>query len=635
MIAAYSFRDRVDDRLHGFADTLRSQGRGSSAWPETDLAGDHGLSMGAGGERGFDETVAADAAFQVVADAALCDRPALAAALCLAPDADDALLILAAYRRWGEACVDHLIGDFAFLLWDADRRCLFAARDAAGVKPLHWCERRGGIACSGAIDPLLHAGLDHGLFEPALADFLAGEATDGSATFHNGIRRLEPGHALRHGPDGLRVWRYWTLPIGPSPELPDAPWQLRELLRRAVGDRMSDDGRTGALLSGGLDSSSIACLARNHARRRPLQTVTLAPHEREGVGEMPFVEAVLATGGLLSYQVRAPVLLDALQPLGPAEPAPVNAPNLGALASVHHAARRIGLTAMLDGHGGDEVVSHGYERLDVLARERRLWPLWRECAGPASTFGEARLSIWLRALGRNTPSGSAGSRRLNRIAGLIEGHRVTAEFPGRFVDRGLARRTQLRDRLIAVRRTIADPAADPRERHRAALLHPGQGVAFDVLDRAARAAGIRLRFPFWDRRVVEFCVSLPVEAKLANGWSRAVLRCGMAGIVPQAVQRRRDKLDFTPRLASMLVNGHGHEISALLGDDRSMLAGFADLPRARAAWQKVRAAPARAPGNTVHAIWRTAALGRWLRQRESHDETDPGPQPATASALVP
>ncbi len=179
------------------------------------------------------------------------------------PDAD---LILNAYEKWGDDCVKHLLGDFAFAIWDDRRQRLFCARDHFGVKPFFYTHTRDSFCFSSRLNELK---VSTTLNEIAIGDYLLfGVNQDQSTTVFKDIQRLPPGHTLVVENNQIRIQRYWT---------PSLPSEIRfrnphsyverfsELLSQAVKDRLRSD-RVAVSMSGGLDSTSLAAVAREHAK---------------------------------------------------------------------------------------------------------------------------------------------------------------------------------------------------------------------------------------------------------------------------------------------------------------------------------------------------------------------------------
>lgn len=181
----------------------------------------------------------------------------------LSPDAE---LILHAYDVWGENCVQHLLGDFSFAIWDARERSMFCARDQFGVKPFFYAQIGPCIILSNTLDCIRqHPTVSSRLNEVAIADFLLFEMNqDPTITSFSDIHRLPPAHILTCRQDKLTVRRYWELSVT-TPILfrRDEEYieRFRELLDVAVADRLRT-GSAGVLMSGGLDSTTVAASAK-------------------------------------------------------------------------------------------------------------------------------------------------------------------------------------------------------------------------------------------------------------------------------------------------------------------------------------------------------------------------------------
>lgn len=145
--------------------------------------------------------------------------------------------------------------------------------------------------------------------------------------------------------------------------------------------------------------------------------------------------------------------------------------------------------------------------------------------------------------------------------------------------------------------------------------------AFEVLDKAAANFGVEPRYPFWDKPLVEFCLALPGAEKLNQGFGRSVLRRAMEGILPPAVQWRRDKIDFTSNLVKGMLGNHRDLLDKVLVADAALIAPYVNLPEVTAAYGRISSQPEAATLPDVQYVWRSIALSLWLRQvqlRESH-----------------
>jgi asparagine synthase (glutamine-hydrolysing) len=206
----------------------------------------------------------------IVADARIDDRHTLAAALGIRHDTtrSDAEMILHAYAKWGEACVNCLIGDFAFAIWDRRARRLFCARDHLGVRPLYYVDTRCWLLVSSSVMSLrAHPAVSDALNDSGVADFLLfGHNADPSSTTFRDIRQLKAAHTLNWSADeGCRVRRYWQLPTEEPRYQTDEECaaECRELLDTAIADRVRGE-RVAVMFSGGVDSVTVAARARRY-----------------------------------------------------------------------------------------------------------------------------------------------------------------------------------------------------------------------------------------------------------------------------------------------------------------------------------------------------------------------------------
>ena len=201
----------------------------------------------------------------ITADARIDNRQELIQKFQVSQTTTDSELILLAYETWGEECVNHLLGDFAFAIWDARARSFFCARDHFGVKPFFYAHAGERFIFSHDLNALRREPLvSDALNETAIADYHAfGLNQDLSSTTFRDIQRLPAGHTLRFANNSITIRRYWTLTIPEPIRFRDPESYVErfiELLTRAVADRVGKD-QVAISMSGGLDSTSLAAIA--------------------------------------------------------------------------------------------------------------------------------------------------------------------------------------------------------------------------------------------------------------------------------------------------------------------------------------------------------------------------------------
>lgn len=544
------------------------------------------------------------------------------------PAPTDGELILAAHARWGEDCARRLLGAFAFAVWGPRNRRLVCGRDPMGVKPFYYCHRPGFFAFASEIKALLtFPEVPRRLDEGRLADHLMNAVEgmqDQEITFYRDIKRLPPGHTLVVAGGRLRKARYWSpepgerLALASDEEYAEA---FLEIFTEAVNCRLRCPSSVGSELSGGLDSSSIVCVARELRESRPgrdLHTFSAVfPNLPDGrqrlIDERPFMDAVLAGGDLVSHRVEA----DRRGPLADVEHTlwltdePFFGPNLFLNRALYGLARDHGVRVLLSGLDGDTTVSKGTDFLTDLARTGRWWRLMMEVRAlrrrTGSSSGLAKLvwkagfrplvpetvvRLWRRASGRKPPLGWA----------------EPALAPG------FAERIDFDQRLQAARRASSQSWLGAREKHAHALASGHWTHGLELFDKTAAWFGIEPRYPFFDRRLIDFCLSLPPDQSLKHGWERFVLRNAMQGILPEEVRTRPHKANLESAFRHGLRHHDLAKLAELLEGELEDIAAYADTDRLRATYRRLCADEPVSTGE-LSALFEASVLALWM----SHD----------------
>ena len=503
--------------------------------------------------------------------------------------ATDSEVILAAYREWGERCVERFNGMWAFVIWDAARRTLFCSRDRLGVKPFYYRLDQNRFTFASEPWPLRRAGAN---LRAVRAYLEQGYLDEGDETFFAGVMRLPPAHSLTFGPSGLKRRRYWSLEPMPPPR--DAAEAVRATFLDAIQLQLRSDVPVGTCLSGGIDSSSIAVAVAHHGHEHQ-KTVT-AYFDDSGFDERPYARAVIDRTGAEPHWVTFDDgdLVSDLPSIVRAQGEPFGSTSICAGWYVMREARRAGLTVMLDGQGGDELL-----------------------AGYRASFGY-RLSDLLRA-GRLTEA----SHELRAFA-EVHGPRWTAvalatpHVPERL---RLAARGHLRgaSALVAPQLRAASPAVDGngavfpdrlRRQLHTLLTRRGLPELLRYEDRNSMAHSLEARVPLLDHRLVELAFSLPGGELIRRGETKSVLRRALSDLLPPEVATRRDKLGFVTPEARFLRGAVGGLASDVFASQSFRERGFVD---ARAATHRL----ARHRSGDIRAgmeLWRALNLELWARE---------------------
>lgn len=298
-------------------------------------------------------------------------------------DRSDAELVLRAYAIWGEECPDRIIGEYVFFVWDARQRRLFGARDAAGTRHFYYHAGNGWFGFASEIKGLLALGrIEPRLNESRLLDYLVEEfdRDDEVGTFYQDINRMPAGHAMWATENGARAWRYWNpggLPAVTFASLDECTDGLLEQLRIAVRCRLCSISPVGAMLSGGLDSSSIVGLISKEFRDAltwPLRTFSLIRDDRGTCPDWQSIRHLLDEHDwidpiIITSAIAGDICLAYID-MVPSVDEPFAFTNSLTSSLVYEAARNCGCRVVFDGMAGDLLFYGPEVSLDYAFRRR-------------------------------------------------------------------------------------------------------------------------------------------------------------------------------------------------------------------------------------------------------------------------
>lgn len=482
----------------------------------------------------------------------------------VAESASDPELILHAYAAWGERCLEHLLGDFTFALWDRHDRRLFCAIDPFGIRPFYYAFAGGTFVFSNTLECVrLHPEIPATLDERAIGDFLLFDRyQDQDRTIYANLKRLPPAHCLRLSSGAPMVRRYWDLePVeearsAPSGEIVD---NFRSLLTEATRDRLRTR-QIAVQMSGGLDSTSVAAAAVRllSAKTEPWSvsayTVvfkSLIPDDEEGFARQA-AEKLGLEFHLQSGEDFEPY--DWMDRCRWPPPEPINVPDW----SMH--LRHIGQigrhrSLLLTGNEGD------------FPLQASLRHHWGQLGRDGNWSRILRELTWYVTHERTVPP--VGFRTaIQRL------RRRPAQLPPWLAPQ-FVRRAQLVDRL---REHEAAALAAPSPPDRTALLRrvfwPG---VFDPFDPAWTGCALETAHPLMDLRVMRFLLGLPPVPWCVN---KGILRMAAKNILPKSVvSRPKTPLAADPVLAA--IKRHGLP-ARMLDDANGGATAYVDLSGFRA-----------------------------------------------------
>lgn len=531
----------------------------------------------------------------------------------------DAELVLRAYEQWGEDCADRIEGEFAFIIADRRRQRLYAARDHQGLRPLFYC-RRGDTLVIASDIPAIFAALDPPP-EPN-HDYLVGVAAVQlflpEDTVWRGITRLQQAHWLVCDGHNLVVRRYFELPTGERLRYrSDEEYaehylaMLSDVLRRTTRSHAP----IGIAVSGGLDSSSLYCLADRLERQGKLlapgfQGYTLAAEPGSSAYELPFARAAADHVGrtLTEIPLFKPSLAWYTEQASIERDIPI--PTNGAMTiGIERQARADGVRAYIDGTGGDEWLQGSWDYYREFAREGNL-------AGFASSLGRDAAALgWRKVLPRALRSGVSAFTP-DRLRVMRKASRRAALYrdPEEFFWLKPALRNVLEAQDAAYDATLP---VNPGEWQRNNLFaSPFGSYARARMQRQRGLNGIEPRNPMFARQFIAFSLATPEHIRRRAGMTKVVHRIAMRGILPDLITDRGTKADFesdsTDQEMARFVAGPGRPFLAEFcqgeGLDRLIAAANANTVDGDRSWE----------------LWGVYAVAAFLMHYESNRFGLPG-----------
>ena len=463
--------------------------------------------------------------------------------------ASDTEVILAAYEKWGDDCVSHLRGMFAFAIWDAKNHKLFAARDRFGIKPFYYTQQGGRLFFASEAKALLPFLPDIQTDSSALAEYLTFQYTIGARTLFEGIDTLLPGHTLVVSNGNIVVRRYWDVQyevdFDHSPRYFET--RFKELLTNSMNVHLRSDVPVGGYVSGGLDSSLVALLASRHDHRNR-QAFHGRFMEHPGYDESRYAQEVTDLAGM-SLHIADITAADFHRHIGHVIyhlDFPVAGPGsfpqfmVSALAAKH-------LKVVLGGQGGDELLG-GYARYLVAYFEQSIK------AAMDGTYRQGNYVVTIESIVPNL--------------GLLREYKPLIR---EFWREGLFEEIDKRYFRLVDRSTDMVGEVDWSSLDKARVFDAFRGIFnnqdnvrkeayfdkmthFDfkcllpallqVEDRMSMAHGLESRVPFLDHPLVEFLATVPADVKFKGGQMKQLMKTAYRDTLPMSVLERRDKMGF-------------------------------------------------------------------------------------------
>ncbi|HEC73687.1 MAG TPA: hypothetical protein ENI26_04845 [Methylophaga aminisulfidivorans] len=464
------------------------------------------------------------------------------------PPSPDSDLVLAAYKKWGKDCVNHMLGGFAIAIWNKETETLFCARDQVGNKPLYYADIKDSsghtfIFCTSPTGILKHPKATREIDPEGVFNILMGSVcNEETATLFSGIKRLAAGFCLQANKKGTELWRYWE----PEPGNPvrftnenDYVEGFNEKLEQAVKACINTELPVSSFLSGGLDSSTVSCMANKLLHRSDKRLITssfVLPEYEAGIDERKYIDDILQENDFEHFYItRESVsfrdcLTDCFDKYGGF---PYNSHAFFAKLLPKLYQRNVGVH--LCGYGGDQVASfHGTWVLEQLLLEGR----WTTLCKQVNSISHGNLTYaaktLLRALRNIAQAAMPNSRNWNQ-------NWYAKKVANKMISPTLANRPGYREKTLFSPsfevQSFPLKATDIMKRF---LQYDKTSVRLEELNSVFLPYGIEYRTPLLDIRLIEYCMSVPPEQHYLQQ-KRSLIRRATKGLIPENIRNGHNK----------------------------------------------------------------------------------------------
>lgn len=550
-----------------------------------------------------------DSSLVMTASARLDNRSELYAALDVARSLQattpDSGLILLAYQKWGRACIDHLLGDWAFALWDDSRQELFIARDPNGISGLYYYENSHFFAFASSIKGLLALNkVPRRLNEPRLAQLLVlftDPQLDKSAQLYRDIFCLLPAHYMVISVERLEVQEYWRLEDIPETHLASDEEYVEaflEIYTEAVSCRLRSYRKVGISLSGGLDSTSIMALAGRMAKDEnqhitaftsiPLYDTQMTVYRSRIGDEWLHAHAAVEMVENVEHQAVDAQDISPLQGirkfLDLYEQASHAAANFYWIFALYTQAQQQGLGVLLNGQHGNATISWRGNTSPVMAKmisgnPGAGWHALRE-------WKSAHQVSWAKVIKSQVLHPLIPSIKHIRSYFPMQGERW-ANYSA--IHPSFARRLNLLNRVRqAEKDLVLKELRDPDFSHYASY-NAGRASVGSLMLESGAGYSLEIRDPTFDQRVLKFCFSIPNDQFYRSGEDRWLIRRAMQGLLPQQVLSNSYRGTQAADVALRVLD-HPKDMKSTLSrlESSPIVGDYLDLPKMHQVWRSLQ-----------------------------------------------
>lgn len=524
----------------------------------------------------------------------------------------DAQIVLEMYNRFGINLPERIRGDFAFVIWDPRNQQIFAVRDRLGTQEIVYFIDRDLLLIASSVNMLLqHPDIPHCLNEKMVADYLSINLEDNSSTFYESIYHLAPAHAMIVNQESVTTICYWEIDLGRKTTYSDdyeyAQYYL-ELLTESVRNNLRSSSPVGISLSGGLDSSTLACLAAElsaefNPSKADISTFSYVFDEFPSCDERKYIIPV--QDQMAKFIPVRPHLINGDHFF----PTPANldwkvypdfpfSDSYGLLVkAVLEAAKNEGIRSLLNGSGGDNLYSEGrYIFADLIHQMRFAYAI--------KTFFQFKDAINIKHY------------LIDYGIRALVPHNIKSKyrkiFPAKYswedwINPSFAQITGIPNNPYNPEEGVSISQPGKRNRYQN-LFHIGLATDVTIYNKIAWEYGVVYRFPFFSSKIWEFILSLPPEQINLPGVPRRILRNSMVNRLPEQVRRRTEKAKLSEIFNKGVYDVSWSEINHILKHPQVIERGWI-----RADWLSLELSRKRSTFEGL-IFWIVLSLELWLKK---------------------
>ena len=505
----------------------------------------------------------------------------------------DSEIILAAYEKWDERCAEKLLGDFSFAIWDKRRQRIYCARDPIGIKPFFYFFDGKTFRWASEPKPIFE--------DPAIAKeanfnliclYLLNRFDEREETLYKNIYRLPSSQSMVLENGHLRKGQYWD--VDPNHAIryrtdEEYAEHFLELFKEAVRVRLRSHGPVGAMLSGGLDSSSIVCTAQLLYRQKSIpnngfETFSLI-FDQLPCDERKYINETIRKWDIRSNYFTYENNLDSVDFEQAAHYSDVGYfPTLISYAPSFRAAYQRGIRTMLYGIGGDDLLAAGFEHLTDLFLQGRIYTLIGKLRQDAALFSYSIPYLFFNYCLKTLVPQSL-KLTLKQLRKPLYGSGIPP-----WVRIAYLRKNGGAGSIKTTARITKFPTRSQQNIYEGLFYGWNANISLDMIERFTSHFSMESRHPFLDQRLTKFLIAVPEEQRWDTKWPKAILRNAMSGTLPESTRLRDDKAEFSCIVNQEFGGRQASKVEELIRTSVFAMAGIIDSEKLKELFEDYRVA---------------------------------------------